>query len=116
MYNRNYVHRSNIFGAGLIAFIAGAAVWAIFGRKIKDRVNDSEQFQELKKQVYDKASQITDITQDKYNAVVDEVTDKYAQVKGISRNELRDLVDDLKWHFRRIKSSWDNNRYSDFNE
>src|SRR4051812_44839092 len=110
--NRDYVHKSNVLGAGVIAFLAGVAVWAVFGKKLKDKVNQSQDFRDLKKQVYDKASQITDITQDKYNQVVDEVSSKYAQVKGISQNELRDLTDDLKWHWRRIKSSWDNNRYS----
>ncbi|MBX4204665.1 MAG: hypothetical protein KW788_00575 [Candidatus Doudnabacteria bacterium] len=116
MFQKDYVHRSNILGAGLIAFIAGAVAWALFGRKVSDKIGQNEEFQNLKKQVYDKASQISDLTQDKYDSVVDEVTNKYAQVKGISSNELRDLADDLKWHWRRIKSSWKNNRYSGFGD
>jgi hypothetical protein len=112
MFYRNYVRRSNVVGAGIVAFIAGAATWAIFGKTIKDKLDKSERYQELKKEVYDKASEVADITQDRYNQIVDEVTNKYAQVKGISNNEMKDLVDDLKWHWRRIKSSWDNNRYS----
>lgn len=110
-YNRNYVHRSNLFGAGLIAFIAGAAAWAVFGRKVKDKIGQSEEFQDLKRQVYEKASQVTDITQEQYNGIVDEVSNKYAQAKGISQNELRDLVADLKWHWRRIRSAWNEKRY-----
>jgi len=116
MYSRNYIHRSNILGAGLLAFLAGAITWALFGRRIKEKVNESEKFSDLKRQVYDKASEVSNITREKYDQIIDEVTDKYAQVRGISKNEVRDLVDDLKWHFRRIKSSWNNNRYSDFRE
>jgi hypothetical protein len=113
MFYRNYVHRSNVLGAGLLAFIAGAAVWAVFGKKIKDTVSHSSEFQDLKKEIYDKASKVSDLTQEKYDSIVDEVSNKYAQAKGISQNELRDLVDDLKWHWKRIKSSWKSNRYSD---
>jgi uncharacterized membrane-anchored protein YhcB (DUF1043 family) len=113
MYYRNYVHKSNVFGAGIIAFVVGALVGTVFGRKIKDKISQNPDFQDLKKEIYDKASKISDITQDKYNEIVDEVSNKYAQARGISRNELRDLVDDLKWHWKRIKFSWDNNRYTD---
>jgi hypothetical protein len=117
MYSRNYVPRSNVLGTGILAFIAGAAIWAIFGNRVKEKVSQSGKYQDLKREVYDKASQVTDITQEKYDAIVDEVSTKYAQAKGISQNELRDLVDDLKWHWKRIKSSWNNNRYTDmFNE
>lgn len=112
MYSRNYVHRSNVLGAGLIAFIAGAAAWALFGQKVKDKVNQSAEFQDLKKQIYDKASAVSDLTQDKYDSIVDEVTNQYAKIKGISNNELKDLAGDLKWHWRRIKSAWSNDRYS----
>jgi hypothetical protein len=111
MYSRNYIHRSNLVGTGILAFLAGAAAWALFGRKVRDKVNESPQFQDLKNEVYDKASQMKDITQDQYNKLVDEVSGKYAQAKGISQNELRDLVSDLKWHWRRISSAWNEDRY-----
>src|SRR5581483_7023465 len=103
MFYRNYVHRNNLFGAGLVGFLVGAAAWAMFGDSVKRKFDESSEFQDLKKQVYDRASQISDITQDKYNQIVDEITDKYAQAKGISSNELKDLVNDLRWHWRRIK-------------
>lgn len=111
MYYRNYPHRSNILGAGIFAFIAGAAAWAIFGEKLRNKARQSSDFQDLKREVYDRASEVSDITQDKYNQIVDEVSNKYAQARGISQNELMDLVDDLKWHWKRIKSSWQGNKY-----
>lgn len=110
-YSRNYVHRSNLLGTGLLAFIAGAAAWALFGRRVKDKISQNPEFQDLKREVYDRASQITDLTQDKYNTIVDEVSSNYAQAKGISQNELRDLVSDLKWHWKRIRSAWNEKRY-----
>ena len=111
MFHRNYVHKSNVVGAGIVAFLAGIAAWEIFGKSVKDKVSSTGQFRDIKKQVYDRASKISDLTQEKYDEIVDDVTNKYAQAKGISQNELADLVDDLKWHWKRIKSSWENNRY-----
>lgn len=111
MYSRHYMRRGNLFGAGILAFAAGAIVWAFFGDKIKSRISRSEKYRDLRRQIYDRASEVSDLTQEKYDLIVDELSNKYAQVKGISQNELRDLVDDLKWHYRRIKSSWKNNRY-----
>lgn len=116
MFYRNYVHKNNVIGAGVLAFIAGAATWAFVGRRLKEQLKQSEEFQNLKREVYDKASQLSDITQDKYDEIVEDVANKYAKAKGISQNELRDLIDDLKWHWKRIKSSWKNNRYSNLDD
>lgn len=110
-YSRNYVHRNNLIGTGIAAFILGAAAWAFFNESYKGNFSRADMGR-LKRQVYEKASEISDITQDKYNEIVDEVANKYAQAKGISQNELHDLIADLQWHWRRIKSSWQNNRYS----
>ena len=39
--NHSYTHgvNNNAIGTGLIAFIGGMVAWAIFGPKIKDRLN-----------------------------------------------------------------------------
>jgi hypothetical protein len=106
MFYRNYVHRSNVVGASVLAFLAGAAVWAIFGNKVKEKIENSPRFQELKELVLERTSDISDLTREKYDQVVDEVADKYAKAKGISQNELIDLVDDLKMHWGKISKAW----------
>jgi hypothetical protein len=106
MFYRNYVHRNNAVGASILAFLAGAAVWAIFGNRTKEKIANNPRFQELKEQVYDRTSQVSDLTREKYEQMVDEVADKYAKAKGISQNELIDLVDDLKMHWGRISKAW----------
>ncbi|HEX5429719.1 MAG TPA: hypothetical protein VFX17_01395 [Patescibacteria group bacterium] len=112
-YDKYYRHRNNSLGIGLLAFAAGAVAWALFGEKIRTGLKESEKFQDLKDEVYEKASNMADLTREKYDKFVDEAASQYATVRGISQNELRDLVSDLKWHWHRIKSSWKNNRYSD---
>ncbi len=106
MFYRNYVHRNNALSASILAFLAGAAAWAIFGNRVKEKMSNNPRFQELKQQVYSRTSEISDLTREKYDQVVDEVADKYAKAKGISQNELIDLVDDLKMHWGRISNAW----------
>ncbi len=98
--------RSNTIGVSLLAFVAGAVVWSVFGNRIKRKLEDSKDFQDLKKQVMDQASQITDITKERYDQIVEEVVNNYSKVRRISQNELMDLVADLKTHWMRMKRAW----------
>jgi hypothetical protein len=95
--------------ATLLAFLAGAAVWAFFGPKIKNKVlefSDADDWDDLRNQVERKFAKAKDNTQETYDKIVDEVTDRYARAKGISQNELQDLIADLKTHWNRIKGAW----------
>ncbi len=83
-----YHNKHSILGPSILAFIAGMAVWAIFGKKIQE-------------------SKVAEEAKDSYDQMVDEVTGKYAKAKGISKNELTDLVDELKVHWNKIKRAWD---------
>jgi hypothetical protein len=102
----NYESRGSALGTGLIAFVGGMVAWAIFGPKIKNRLNESKAWQELKAEVEREAVQIKDLTKDRYDQIVDEVTGRYAKIKNISRHELRDLGSDLKKHWERIQTAW----------
>ena len=88
LFYRDYVHKNKVWSTGILAFAAGVAAWAIFGRKVKEQLDDDG------------------TVRNAYNKVVDEATDKYARLKGISHNEMSDLVDDLKMHWGRIKNAW----------
>jgi len=106
MYSRHQETSGNLLGVGLLAFVAGAVAWALMGNKATDEVNRNPDFRSLKKRVAKKASEISDLTREKYDAIVDEVSGDYAKLKGISENELVDLVDDLKMHWSRMKDAW----------
>ena len=98
-------HRSSL-GTGILAFAAGMVVWALWGKKIKERVNQSRAWQEIKSEVEAEALRTKGLTQDAYNRIVDEVTNRYQRVKGISNHEMKDLVSDLRIHWLRIKDAW----------
>jgi len=100
------MQKNNLLGAGILGFLAGTLVWSVFGKKIKEKIKENPQFREIKKEVYDKASQISDLTQEKYEEVVDEVSRNYGKLKGVSENEFQDLMEDLKTHWWRIKTAW----------
>jgi hypothetical protein len=102
-----YSHsRTSGLGTGLLAFIGGMVVWAMFGQKIKQRLNESTAWRELKLEVDQEVSKVKDITQNRYNQIVDQVSDRYGRLKNISNHELKDLTDDLKKHWNRIQTAW----------
>ena len=106
MYHRGHESSGNLLGVGLLAFAAGAVAWAVLGNKTVDQVNRNPDFKNLKKKIAKKASEVSDLTQEKYDAIVDEVSQDYAKLRDISKNELIDLVDDLKMHWGKIKDAW----------
>ncbi len=101
-----YRRRQNYFGTGVLAFIAGAAVWALIGPKVKEKIQENSDFQDMKRDVMNKIRGMGDVTREKYDSVVDEVAANYGKLRGISQNELRDLAADLKFHWYRIKDAW----------
>jgi hypothetical protein len=81
-------------------------VWAMFGDKIKQRVNENRSYQEMKSQIMGKLESAKEMTEAKYFQIVDEVSSTYSKAKGISQHELSDMVSDLKFHWARIKDRW----------
>jgi hypothetical protein len=104
-YNRGMGAGAGLGGA-FLGFVGGMVVWAMFGDRIKQRLNENKAYQEMKAQIMDKASSMKDMTESRYNQLVDEVSGMYAKTKGIQQNELNDLVSDLKIHWARIKDRW----------
>lgn len=105
MFYRNQP-RNNSLGVGILAFMAGALAWSVLGKPVREELDENDDFKNLKKLVTKKVLKISDLTQEKYDQIVDEVTDKYGRARDISQNELQDLADDLKVHWNRIKRAW----------
>jgi uncharacterized protein YpuA (DUF1002 family) len=97
---------SRASGSSLLAFVGGMIAWAVFGPKIKQRLNQSHAWQELKAEIDEEVSKVRDLTEDRYHQIVDTVSDRYSRLNKISKHEISDLVDDLKKHWNKIKEAW----------
>jgi hypothetical protein len=101
-----YISSNRSAGNTLLAFLGGMVVWAVFGDRIKAKVNENKTYQELKDRVMNKVDTLSEMTEDKYYQIVDEVSSGYSKAKGISQNELLDLISDLRMHWAKIKDRW----------
>jgi hypothetical protein len=96
--------RNNVIPA-ILAVAAGIA-GVIFFKRFRDDFEDRSTMNRLRKQIIAKLSDVSDLTREKYDSVVDEVVSNYGRIRDISKNELMDLADDLKLHWNRIKDAW----------
>lgn len=99
-------HSGSTLGTGILAFLGGVVVWALWGDKISRKVKENQDFQWLKGEIENRAFKVRDLTKEKYDQIVDEVSENYSKIKGITNHELKDVVDDLKTHWHRIKLAW----------
>ena len=105
MHSRSQ-HYGNHMGTGILAFLVGALVWALWGDRITKKVRESKDFQRLKSEIERKAYKVRDLTKEKYEQIVDDATANYAKIKDIASDELDDINSDLKSHWNRIKAAW----------
>ncbi len=99
---------NNTLGAGLLGLGVGLLVGLFIsprsGQENREAVTNwaTNMRDELNRRLrYTK-----DLTQMKYNQMVDQLGDKYRRLQGIKENELDDLVADLKMRWDRIKDEW----------
>ncbi len=97
-----------LIGAGILGFIIGAMV-GVFGAPKSGEKNRKEfidWMQKMSADLNDKVADANEMTQDKYNDMVDMVTDKYRKVKKIKETDLEDFADELKAHWKKVKKDW----------
>lgn len=97
-----------IVGAGLIGAAIGAIAAMLMSPKSGKENRDKMRFwmYRMNKEVKNRVADSKDVTQDKYNQLVDEVSDRYRKMRFIKENELDDFVSDLKERWERIKDQW----------
>ena len=83
-----------------VGFVAGVVTATVCSRKMRQKSCQwsNEMRDEVKRQVLE----AKDITQEKYNQIIDGLRPKYEAMKNISAKELKELVDELKSHWQNI--------------
>jgi len=98
-------------GAGFVlaaaAVAAAAGAYYIFGTKEGAKTKKKIQgwVLKLKGDVLTKLEGMKEVTQEKYDEVVDTVTQKYAKLKDVNTDELQALAKDMKKHWGAIQKT-----------
>ncbi|MDP3057110.1 MAG: hypothetical protein Q8N37_01130 [bacterium] len=92
-----------LVGAGLVA---GAALAAYLLTSPKDRKKAAKKIKswmaEMQKETAEKVQKVQDLTEEKYNQIIDEVKPKYEAAKDISAAELSTFAEEMKSHWKNI--------------
>ncbi len=95
-----------IVGAGIIA---GAALAAYLLTTPKDREEAAKKVKTwmtaMKKEIAEKVKNVQDLTEEKYNQIVDEVKVRYETMKDVSASELSAFVSKTKSHWKNISGA-----------
>jgi hypothetical protein len=100
-------HSKGRFVLGLAALTAAGAYF-LFGTKAgaKKRKEMRSWAFKMKGEVLERVEDAREITEEKYNTIIDEVRAHYAGIKNIDRTELDEVVDDLKIHWENVKENF----------
>src|SRR5690554_1138563 len=92
------------------AFFAGAAVATAAGAYFLYGPNGAENRKKIeswslkaKADVLARLEKLKEVSEEKYNDIVDSVTNKYAKMKDVGEDKANKLNAELKRHWRRIK-------------
>lgn len=95
-----------LVGAGLVA---GAALAAYLLTTPKDRKKAAAKIKswmaEMEKETAGKVKKVQDLTEEKYNRIIDEIKPKYEALKDVSEAELSAFADEMKSHWKSISGA-----------
>ncbi len=91
---------------GVAAAVVGA--YLLYGSKdgAKRRDNVRSWVLKMKGEVLEKIEDVKEVTEEKYNNIVDEVAAKYKAAQNVDLSELGGVVDELKSHWENIKEQF----------
>ena len=100
--------KGGFLAAGIIGGLIGAAMGILFAPKSGKETRKSlmRWAQQMSEEVESQVKDAKEMTQDKYEKIVDMVTDKYRKAQDIKESELDDFAKDLKKRWSRIKDQW----------
>ena len=109
MRHHDYDERPHkAFSAGIIGLAIGTIIGLLFSPRSgrKNRMMAKDWMRKMHDEVDHRVHETKDMTETKYNTMVDEVAKKYSMSKDIAGTELEDFVKDLKMRWGRIKHRW----------
>lgn len=93
-------------GAGIIAGTALAAYLLKLhkeGKKAPEKAEDC--MAAMQKEIAEKVKEVRNLTEKKYDEIVDEVMSKYEAIKDVSAAELAAFSDEMKAHWKNISNA-----------
>jgi len=95
-------------GMGIAAALAAAAAGAYYFYGAKDAAKNRKTMKgwmvKAKGEIMEQMENLKDISQDRYDAIVDKVTGKYKKLKNVDPRELATMASELKGHWDRISA------------
>lgn len=103
---KNDMTKKALIGAGIVA---GAVVAAYLLTSPEDRKKAALKVKgwmtDMKKDTAERVKGVRDMTEDKYDEIIDEVKTKYTSLKDVSAAELSAFADELKSHWKNISDA-----------
>lgn len=95
-----------LVGAGLAAGAALAAyLLTSSNSRKKAAIKIKSWMAEMQKETAEKVKKAQDLTEEKYNQIIDEIRPKYEILKDVSASELAAFTDEMKSHWKNISSA-----------
>lgn len=92
--------------AGLVV---GAALAAYLLTSPEDRKKAAKKVKawmaDMQKETAEKVKKVQDLTEEKYNQIIDEIKPKYEALKDVSDSELASFAKEMKSHWKNISSA-----------
>lgn len=105
MSKRKSRERKRNTESGILGFLAGiAATYFFYGTKKGEEKRKEIKGIALKakEEIIERAQMAEDITEERYQKIVDEVTEKYKNAKNVDTSEIEEMAKEMKGHFKSI--------------
>jgi uncharacterized protein HemY len=86
--------------AMLTGFAAGIITALVLSRKMRRKTG--KWAYDMRKEVMNRVQETKDITQEKYNQIIDELRPRYEAMKDAGSQEMEELIGELKSHWQNI--------------
>ncbi len=108
-FHQHKSYKGKVVAAGIV----GAALGFILGtlkakkRGMGQRQDFRDWTSQMSNELRERVKNTQDLTQEKYEQMVDAIADKYRKMQNIKQTEVADFSQDLKRRWERIKGEWD---------
>ena len=97
-------HKKNT-GSGILGFLTGvAATYFFYGTKKGEEKRKEIKGIALKakEEIIERAQMAEDITEEKYQNIVDEVSERYKNIKNVDTSEIEEMAEEMRGHWKSI--------------